>query len=269
MDDEQSALSRLKRELQGAIDGLAQKNDNFHTEVRETLARIDGKRKEAARSTTHGTNFQHELIQLLVSESQKFGDICEGTGNSTGAIKNCKIGDCLIELGAESQAPGARIVWEAKEDRSYDLKRALIEIEKARKNREAQLGVFVFSRCSAPDGISSFNRYGNDIVVTWESADPTTDVFVRAAYSVARALTVRQKAEAGKNTQAVHEIELAVRAIEKHLSQLEEIGTWAGTIESNGKKIVDRAKKMRDTLLNEIQQLDSNLGALRSGADQE
>ena len=267
LDDEQSALSRLKREIQGTIDGLVQRNDAFHCEVRETLARLDSRREEAARSTAHGATFEDKLGDLLVAESQKFGDIYEAVGNTTGIIKNCKVGDSVVELGPDSQAPEVRIVWEAKEDKTYDLKRALAELDTARKNRQAQIGIFVFSRLTAPDGLSCFSRYGNDIIVVWDESDTVNDVFVHAAYSVGRALAIRQKAAAAKTDATTQDIERAVRAVEKHIRQLDEIETWAGTIESNSKKILERTKRMREALVNEVCQLDDSLAVLKSEAD--
>jgi hypothetical protein len=267
LDDDQSALSRLKREIHSAIDSLIQRNDTFHSEVRETLARLDARRQEAARSTSHGATFEDQVASLLTVESQKLGDLFEATGNTTGIIKNCKVGDCVTELGPDTQAPESRIVWEAKEDGSYDLKRALAELETARKNRQAQIGVFVFSRKTAPEGLGCFNRYGNDIVIIWDASDPVNDIFVRAAFSVGRALAIRQKAVAAKTGETTHEIELAVRAVEKHIRQLEDIETWAGTIESNSKKILDRSKRMREALIDEVGQLDDSLALLKSEAD--
>jgi len=267
LDDDQSALSRLKREIDSAINGLIQRNDAFHSEVRETLARLDARRQEAARSTSHGAAFEDQVAGILTVESQKLGDLFEATGNTTGIIRNCKVGDCVTELGPDSQAPKARIVWEAKEDGSYDLKRALSEMETARKNRQAQIGVFVFSRNTAPEGLGYFNRYGNDIVIIWDACDPVNDIFVHAAYSVGRALAVRQRAVAAKTGETTHEIELAVRAVEKHIRQLEDIETWAGTIESNSKKILDRSKRMREALIDEVGRLDDTLGVLKSEAE--
>jgi CO dehydrogenase/acetyl-CoA synthase alpha subunit len=160
-----------------------------------------------------------------------------------------------------------RIVWEAKQDKSYDLKRALAELDTARKNRQAQIGVFVFSRITAPDGLSSFSRYGNDIVVVWDESDITNDVFVHAAYSVARALAIRQKVVSAKTDATTQEIELAVRAVEKHIRQLEDIETWAGTIESNSKKLLERTKRMREALTDEIERLDESLVAFKSDVE--
>jgi hypothetical protein len=257
-------LSRLKRELQGAIGGLVEKNNNFHTEVKETLARLESRREEAERSTRHGVAFEDQLVGLLASESQRLGDVCEATGSSTGAIERCKVGDCVIALGPDSLAPGAQIVWEAKEQKSYDLKKALGELDVARKNRQAQIGVFVFSQKTAPEGMTAFGRYGDDIVIVWDADDPASDVFVRAAYSVCRALAIRQKAVAAKTGEAVEQIDLAIRAVEKHIKQLDEIENWASTARSAGDKILDRVKKMREALGDEVARLDKNLTALRS-----
>ena len=100
-----------------------------------------------------------------------------------------------MELGPESAAPCAKIVVEAKEDASYDLKTALAEIETARQNREAESGLFVFSKKTAPAGLEPLARYGNDVVVVWDADDVATDTHLRLGLSVARALCTRKAME--------------------------------------------------------------------------
>ena len=182
LDNDQSALSRLKRELQGTIEEMVKSNTDFHTDVRTTLAALQARREEADRSTRHGNTFEEDLGYLLAVEAQRSGDLHEPTGNTTGAIKNSKKGDHIITLGPETAAPGVRIVWEAKEDRSYGIKDALAEIDEARKNRQAQIGVFVFSQKTAPSGIQPFTRYGHDIVLLWDADEPTSNIYIKAAY---------------------------------------------------------------------------------------
>jgi hypothetical protein len=112
--------------------------------------------------------------------------------------------------------------------------------------------------------MTAFGRYGNDVLVVWDADDTTSDVFVKAAYSVGRALAIRQKALAVRTGEAVGQIDLAIRAVEKHIKQLDDIETWAGTVKSNGEKILDRVKRMRDALGEEVARLDENLTALRN-----
>jgi len=106
LDDDKSALSRLKRELMGTLDTMVEKNSAFQAEIRATLSALQARREEAARSTQHGHTFEEQLGQVLVIEAQRQGDLPESTGSSTGVIKNCKIGDYVVELGLDSAAPG-------------------------------------------------------------------------------------------------------------------------------------------------------------------
>jgi hypothetical protein len=204
LDDETSALSRLKRELLTTIEGLVRSNGDFQSEVRTTLAALQARKEEAGRSTQHGHAFEEQLGLVVAAEAQHLNDLYTPTGSTVGAIKNCKTGDFVTTLGRDSAAPDARIVWEAKEDKSYDLRRALAEIQEARKNRQAQVGVFVFSRNTVPAALQSFARYGSDLVIIWEPDNPDTDLFVKAAFSVARALVIRESHESLETEHAVN-----------------------------------------------------------------
>ena len=70
-DDERSALARLRKELVGTIGELDRRNHEFHTEVRVTLASLQTRRDEAARSTRHGTTFEalRDVSPLLAARS--------------------------------------------------------------------------------------------------------------------------------------------------------------------------------------------------------
>jgi hypothetical protein len=268
LDDEQSALARLKRELQGTLDELSKRNVDFHAEVRETLAYLKGTREEASRSTRHGLAFEDQLGEVLAKLAQQQGDIHQPTGNLTGAIKNCKTGDHVIELGPDSPAPGVFIAWEAKEDKRWDLNRALEESEESRKNRQAQIGVFVFSSKAVPASLQPFARYGNHLVIIWDADDPATDLYIKAAYSVAKALAVRIR-EAGKHEEkALEQLDLATRQVEKQIGYLEQIKKWAETIQSNGKQIAERVEKMKCDLEKEVGQLDEQIHALRASEEE-
>jgi hypothetical protein len=266
LDDQGSALSRLNRELQARIEDLARKNAEFQQDVRSTLAALDARKKAEARGTVHGAAFEDRLVAVVQAEAGRAGDLFEATGATTGLTKNCKVGDGVVTLGPESVAAGARIVFEAKEVQGYGLKKACEEIEVARKNRGAQLGVFVFSARAAPEGLPPLQRLGSDFVVVWDADDPATDVVLRAAYSAARALAVREGATSAERAEAVAEIERAVRQIEKRVDELEAIRTMASTVATHGQKIGEKVERMRDDLAAQVETLDQQVAALKTEA---
>jgi len=260
LDKEESAINKLLE----AIQDQSNQNADFYLEVRETLAELKGKKASAEASTLHGFIFEEALGNPLREIASGLGDILEHTGNTTGIIKNNKKGDFVITLSPESQAPGARIVWEAKESKSYNLKAALDEIEEARKNREAQIGIFVFSSKTVPEGIRSLDRFGNDITVVWNAVNsPVSDIILRAAYSLARALSFRTKASSEEHTAIVQQLGPIIRDIEKQVGYLADIIKWTDTIRNNSNKLFDRASRMSETLLKNIEKLDQTVAKLQ------
>ena len=264
LDDEGSSLSRLKRQLEATVDRVARDNVEFQTQMREALARLDTRKKEEARTPRHGLVFEERLGALLASEAQRLGDVYEATGDSTGNIKNCKVGDYVTELGAESAAAHARIVWEAKDKQASSVRAAIEEIDEARRNRQAQVGVFVFSSKTAPEGLEPLQRQGNDILVVWDADDAASELVIRAAYSLARSLAVRERRAGCDSQAALAELERAARGVEKQVGYLEEVRKWAETVRGHGEKIVDRTIRMADELRREVERLDAQIGAMRT-----
>lgn len=261
LDNQASALNKLT----ALLASLQQKQVEFATSVQTQIATLTAQRAERARGTRHGEEFEGAVGSVLAAEAQRVGDIYEATGTRTGLIKNCKVGDHVVTLGPDTSAPDASIVFEAKQSKSVDLKGALAEIDVARKNRQAQVGVFVYSTRTVPAGVETFTRYGESIVVAWDPEDPQLDWVLRAAYSVARALVIRQKVANADCTAAVQEIEATVRAIEKHLKRVADIKKFAETTVSAGDKIVREADKMAKELEAQIEALDEQIAALRQG----
>jgi len=265
LNNERSALRRLKTNLEQILRDYELRNVDFREKVLSTLTAIATRREEEQRSTRHGGVFEEELGGVLAREAQRLGDVYEATGNTVGVIKNCKVGDFVIELGKDSATPGVRIAWEAKEDQSYDLKKALEETDTARKNRDAQVGVFVFSARTAPKSLEPFARYGDNLVLVWDAEKPDDDLYLKAAHSVARALCVRELASGTDLAEACGAILRATRAVEKQAMRLEQFRTWAETIKNNSENIIKDARVMRDELDRQIAVLDQQLAALKAG----
>jgi len=175
-----------------------------------------------------------------------------------------KVGDFVIELGADSAAANARIVWEAKEKNGVTLRSALTEIDEARRNRQAQVGVFVFSSACAPEGLATLQRHGNDVIVVWDADDAAGPVVVHAAYSLARALAVRERRVDQSSHAAIAEIERSARAIEKQIGYLDDVRRWAETVKGHGEKISERSARMAEELQRDVDRLDAQVAALRT-----
>ncbi|MEQ8485110.1 MAG: hypothetical protein RIB46_12180 [Pseudomonadales bacterium] len=263
LDTEGSALARLRRELVGLVEKDQSAREEFYRKVTESLAEINARRDEAKRGTQHGLAFEDALFQHVDRLSQKSGDIATNTGSTVGRIKNSKVGDIVVEIGPEHVASGSRVVIEAKQKQRYPLKEALAEIETARKNRDAQTGLFVYSRGMASETMEPFARYGNDFVLIWDAEDPSTDVVLQAALSVARALCTRSVTEAQKLEVDFESLDRAMLDIEKQLNGFDEINTSANSVVSAANKILDRARIMQNKLSSNVDMLNGAIDDIR------
>ncbi|WP_041068198.1 hypothetical protein [Thiolapillus brandeum] len=267
LDTGDSALARMQKELLEVLEQHRKDATAFQQEVRSALAEMSARKEEAARSTTHGNIFEEEMYRVLRDMSHKAGDLASATGNTTGQIRNCKVGDVVVELGPEHVAAGSRIVIEAKDSGGYDLARAREEIELARKNRLAEIGIFVFSRRTAPEGLETLSRYGNDIFTLWDLDDASTDLFLQASVSVARALCSRSRAERADQRVDFEQMDRSIRDIEKQVKGLAEITRLGETIRNNSGKILDRARIISNNLMAQVEVLDRAVDDLKNSGE--
>lgn len=264
LDEKESALSRLRGELVDLLEKQANSNQRFQEEVKVAISELQARKAEAARSTRHGDTFEEQLATFLMDEAQRCGDLVERKGRKAGSISRCFVGDAVWELGPESAAPGALIVIEAKESAEYARKKMLEELETARKNRGAQIGVFVCSCKTAPADCEPLSRWGQDIIVVWDAEDTAMDVYLRAALTLAKALCVREHRRGAAEAADLAAIEDAISELERRAKDLDQIGTWAKTIENNAREIIKKKDKLRETLDTQVEILRCKTTALKS-----
>jgi hypothetical protein len=266
LDDKQSPLSRLRGELLEVIGGLVRSNTDFQSDVRKELAEIKVKRAEAARSATHGRTFECAFNEAIEREAGRVGDIYESVG-ATPSKGTRKVGDGVLTLGPDSAAPGVRVVCEAKANKSYTSKQALEELALARQTREAQVGLFVIARQSASDAWEPMRRVGEDVLVVWDAEDPTSDIFLKAGLSVARAIAVRVRAAVEANEQSLAEIEAAIARLQKVAHEVESVEKSARLVTKHGNSILESAERMRGDLTTQLEALREAVGNLREASD--
>jgi hypothetical protein len=171
-----------------------------------------------------------------------------------GAIEGNKTGDLQSTLGESTGAPGVNIIVEAK-DREVKLKDARAELQEAKTNRKAAIGIYVWSRGTEPTEVGHFRRIGDDFYVSVDRDDLRAGrplLYFDAAYRIARAMAV-----AAVRKEAAEEVDLV--GIENHV---EALGTWsnriadmsvkARTVKNNGKLIEDCATELKEELDNRI-----------------
>mgnify|MGYP001300223033 CR=1 FL=1 len=262
LDDQSSPLARLRREMREVLDGIATSSAQFQSEVRATLESFRARREEAARSTRHGMTFESAVGEVLRREAQRLGDTCDAVGTTKGQIDR-KTGDYVLTLGAESAAPDARIVCEAKAKKGYSEREALEEIARARKNRDAQVGLVVMDRASAPEGVETLRRVGDDVLVVWDADDIASDVALRLAVSVARALCVRERVAASAAEASLEQLDESIETVANQIRVIDEIIHSARLIKRRGEKVAASAEKLRETLEREVSALQDHMKGLR------
>ncbi|HAF76751.1 MAG TPA: hypothetical protein DCG42_05460, partial [Maribacter sp.] len=237
-------IDKVTEDTKKIIEDGVQRENAMHTETLKLLqdmnTRIqtrDARKEESFVSTNHGNDFQsivYEQIGIFCEETE---DILEDTGTYPGKVDNRKVGDCVITLGPEAEQSGARIVVEMKQDKSYTVAKSLKEIDLARKNRDASIGLFVLSKRSASKEIPQFSRFGSDIIVIWDAEDPTTNIYLRAALSLCKGLAIRSGNSSKKCNTDIVMIEKSTYEIEKQVSVLDEIEKNSKSIKKNAEKI--------------------------------
>lgn len=251
LDNEDSALSRLGKELQAK-----------YNEFIENLDQRIGSKKAAQKAPKGGIDFEKEgVLKFIHKWSQKANHTVAHTGNKLGLEKTRK-GDVVIKLEPEHAAAGCKIVVEAKSDKTYTLDKAFKELEVARKNRGAEVGLFVLDKNKDPDDLDRFTRRGNDIVIVWDAEDENSDVNFEAGLSVAVAICVKVKTPSKKGVNPVA-MDKAILEIESGINDLEEIRTWTRTIKNNSENILKNAEKMQSSLNEQIRILRENIDGLR------
>ncbi len=262
LDSETSALARLRREMMGVAERQSETLHKLEKRMATELAALTARREAERRGTTHGHTFETALLAHLRPLAERAGDVFSETGHTTGLIRNRRVGDAVVELGPDQRAAGSRIVIEAKEDASYDVAQARAELDLARRNRGAEVGLFVLSARVAPESWRRFFRIGEDVFAVWDADDPTSDVYVDAGLSLARSLCTRARGE-NRSDLDLTLLERAIRDVEKQADGLDEIHSASGTIENSTKKIRERVRKMRANLMRSVTTLDECHEAVR------
>lgn len=246
-----SLSKQLAESAKTQTDALAQFEDRqrkLDQDIRDSLARLEERKRGDAKSPRGGFSFEEAVIRFVQRAVQGAPIIAEATGSSAG-LGRSKVGDQVLRYTSESLFEGATIVVEAKRDLSYGETKALRELEEARTNRNASVGLFVMARSHAPVGFPAFVRRGQDVLVTWDPEDEATDPYLVAAICLAMALVTRTRPQADDaDLKALADIEKRIHA---ELARQDKM-----------KKLAENIRKQADDLYEELRKGGDKLSIL-------
>ena len=190
---------------------------------------------ERARSSAKGGDFEGLLEGMLGEIARGANDYLERTGTDAGDAGRSKKGDFVLTLDpGAAQGAELRIVIEAK-DRRISGREMRDELREARTNRDAAVGLVVFTPAHAPAGIAPFDVRGGDVYCVIDPLDPDPST-LEAAVRLARllALASRRDREAALDASAIREVLVGIReqleVIRAVKVQLTSIGSTAGQV---------------------------------------
>jgi hypothetical protein len=193
---------------------------------------------ERSRSTAKGVDFEDLVEGLLGAIARGGGDLLERTGNEAGSTLKSKKGDFVLTLNPGlARGADVRVVVEVK-DRSISIPAMRAELRDARANRDAAVGLVVFTPAHAPAGIAPFDVRGDDVWCVLDPEDVQPAMFeaaVRMARYLALASLAARDTEIDTATigQALTCIREQLEQIRNLKSQLTSIGNatkavWGG-----------------------------------------
>lgn len=239
LDQDGSAMSRLKGML-----------SEFFGQLNQSLGIKEATDQESRKGHVKGIEFEGDLYDVFAELGRAVGDDTELVRGTVGVIPRCKKGDYATTLGDTSGAPGLKLVVEVK-DQPVRLKDAIDELQDAKKNREAQCGIFVFSRGVEPPEVGDFRRIGEDFYVTVDKQDLAAGkplLFLDSAYRIARALTVASVRKEATGDLDIQKIQDQVDALAAWSDRIADMATKARTIQNSGKLIEQCASDLKQEL---------------------
>ncbi len=278
-----SAIGRISTMLEAYFDGdashLAQLLDptrmgsplhQFRTEVaagfkalEEKLVALEAagaaRAGERAKSSAKGGDFEGLLEGLLGEIARGANDLLERTGTDAGDAGRSKKGDFVLTLDpAVARGVDLRVVIEAK-DRKISGREMRDELRDARVNRDAAVGLVVFTPAHAPAGIAPFDVRAGDVYCVIDPADPDPAT-LEAAVRLARLLALASLRERESDVDAAA-IGEALTGIREQLETIRAMKVQLTSIGSTAGQVAIALDRMRDGIVSQIARAERELAS--------
>jgi hypothetical protein len=253
-----SPLHQFRGEIAKGFEGL-----------NERLAALEAagaaRASERARSSAKGADFE-ALVEGLLTDGVRGGDhVVERTADTAGHVLRSKKGDFVVHLDpATVRGASVRVVVECK-DRAISGKAMRDELAEAKRNRDAAVGLVVFSEQHAPAGIAPFDVRMGDVYCAVDPQHPEP-ANLEAAVRLARLLALASVRDEGADIDraAVHD---ALARISAELDAVRGLKTKLTTIGSAAKAVSAGLDQLRDGVIARLGEVETELrldGSARS-----
>ncbi len=241
----------------------------FEKDLRETVARLETQRAANRNSPRGGIDFEDSALTAVRARLGTGPYVCVKTGNVAGIRDTCRVGDFIVRFTDESAWAGASVVFECKHDASYNVDKAIKELDIARANRDASVGVFVMAQTHASADFPEFSRVGHNILVCWDPDDASSTHRLHAAVMLAMALASRKQQVADHaSADAVRDIETLLANQAAHVEKMRKASNGIRKNNEIIRKELDRAETELKDLIEKAQEtlraLDLSAGSERA-----
>lgn len=251
LDVEDSAISRLKESILSEVNELKDFNGKFFTDLQTAMGFKSGQEIEAEKGTEKGREFEMVLYDRVAEIGRKLGDVTECVRGIPGLVPRRKTGDYVLTLGDTSGCPGSNLVAEVKNEQNVKLKSAIEELKLAKKNRDAEAGIFIFEASTAPSEVGNFLKIGNDFYVTVDKSNLDSEigtVFFEAAYKIQRALLVTSSRKKDAKKVDLDKVRAEIESSLEMISLIDDFATKAKTIKNNSEFIIKHASLLKSDM---------------------
>ncbi len=236
---------------------VSQGFDRLNDRLTAIEAAASARASERARSAAKGADFE-DLLESMFADAVRGSDhLLERTSDLAGNVISSKKGDFVVTLDpATTRGATVRLVVEAK-DRAMSGRAMRDELSEAKRNRDAAVGLVVFSSAHAPAGIAPFDIRMGDVYCAIDPEDPDTAT-LEAALRLARllAMAVTRDTVVEIDTAALHASLERVRA---ELDAVRGLKTKLTTIGTAAKAVNAGLDQLRDSIIARIAEAEAEL----------
>ena len=205
---------------------------------------------ERSRSAAKGGDFEDLVEGLLGEIARGAGDLLDRTVNDVGSTIKSKKGDFVLTLNPGlTRGAEVRLVVEVK-DRAISAPAMRAELRDAKANRDAAIGLVVFTPTHAPAGVAPFDIRGDDVWCVLDPEAPELALF-EAAVRLARFLALASLA-ARESEADTRSIGLALAAIREQLDQIRNLKSQLTSIGNATKAVWTGLDALRNGVMEQV-----------------